>query len=126
MSVTEFLKSFGLMLKATGLTMALILVAAAVFTVFERRKQRRIRQRKRGELARMLEGQPLEVALAASCYDYAHFQGQDGHRISEKGKVSGLVGSASTKLDAHLWIVEHYRPGSLQGLSKPKGDVQVQ
>ena len=54
----------------------------------------------------MLGDLSLESGLAASLRELAHFQGEDGYRIFEKGPPAAFRESAPTALDAHVWIIE--------------------
>ena len=114
------------MLGATLIAMALFLVVTAILGVFERRKQRKERRRRRKELNRMLDGRSSEEALEASDYGFAHFQGEDGYRIFEKGTEYECVGFANTAQDAHLWIVERSRREAGRTLPGPAVETRCQ
>jgi hypothetical protein len=122
--MTALLQEFGLMVGATVVAIAVVLGTAGIIGVIDRQRRRQAKRRKGQKLARMLDGRPLEDVLTASHYDYAHFQGEDGYRIFEKGTQNGFVDFAKTELDAHLWIVERVDGRVHKALPGPERDTR--
>ena len=77
------------------------------------------RRRRRRRIVRLLAGRRLADVLAASPYDFDHWQGEDGYRIFERGSDGRPVTWAMTEDSAVLWILEHTDPDAGRELPSP-------
>ena len=97
------------------LATALLLSILGIFAWFDKLKRNRDICKKELKLESMLSGRALETVLAKSPYKYLYlFQGDSIYRIydnrneSDNQKLPVFIDFVTSKLDAHLWIVDRY------------------
>ncbi len=91
---------------AIGAAIVFLLIVIVTFWVFDSTKRFLRLRKKENKLKQLLAGRNLDDVLAQSPYDFGHFQGEDGYRIYDTRIKDGFIGFASTRLDAHIFILE--------------------